>query len=286
MNHTSSPQLAIDLRAVLQSRMGRYYRLLPSPLVEWLRLLVCEDQLNEMLRVNDGRTGVDFSRGVLEHLNVTYDVHGSFPASRRVVVVSNHPLGGLDGMAMSCAVADAYGSQGVKFVVNDLLEAIVPMRPIFLPVNKLGNQSREATRRLDQAFAGPDPVIMFPAGLVSRRGKSGAVADLKWHKMGVQKAIASKRDIVPVYFSGVNSPSFYRAAQWRTRLGLKFNLEMALLPREVFRARDSHYHIVVGESIPWQSLTGGRQAQQQADALREKVYELRQTWEANNEKAT
>lgn len=266
--------MTIDVRAVLAERIGRRARWVPSGVVEWLRRLVCEDQLNEMLRVNAGARGVDFSRGVLRHLSVGYDVHGSFPPGRRVVVVSNHPLGGLDGMALSCVVADAYGAEGLKFVVNDLLWAIEPMRPIFLPVNKLGGQSRRGAQALDQAFQGDGPIIMFPAGLVSRRGAGGKVRDLAWHKMVVQKAIASGRDIVPVRFSGHNSPLFYRLAQWRARLGVKFNAEMALLPREVFRARGSHFDITVGRPVPCAALRGGRQAHDQAQELKEQVYRL------------
>lgn len=277
MNHSQeSPQdqqPRIDVRAVLSQRLGRGMRWVPAWAVEWLRRLVCEDRLNEMLRVNSGRQGVDFSRGVLRHLGVTYDVSGTFPADRRVVVVSNHPLGGLDGMALSCVVADAYGKEGLKFVVNDLLWAIAPMRPIFLPVNKLGGQTRQGARALDEAFQGPDPVIMFPAGLVSRR-RGGRVRDLQWHKMVVQKAIASGRDVVPVRFGGENSSLFYRVARWRERLGVRLNVEMALLPREVFRASGSHFHLTVGAPVACASLQGGSKAHEQAQQLRQRVYSL------------
>lgn len=273
MAEKGSEVMKIDVGQVLRERLGKRYGYVPTGVVSWLRRLVHEDELNHILECNAGKEGVDFSRGALDNLGVTYRVVGSFPRQKRVVVVSNHPLGGLDGMAMSCAVADAYGKEGLKFVVNDLLQAIVPLRTIFLPVNKLGSQSREAIQAVDEAFDGPYPIIMFPAGLVSRKIR-GRIMDLEWHKMVVQKAIASRRDVVPVWFSGRNTDFFYNFALWRKRLGLKFNIEMALLPSEVFKSRGKNYDIIVGNPVAWKQLRGGLQARQQAAELRERVYQL------------
>lgn len=273
MTDPGNSVIKIDVAQVLHERLTGAYAWLKKPLAAYLKRLVHERELNELLESNAGKEGVDFCRGVLHDLKVTYRVVGSWPSERRIIVVSNHPLGGLDGIAMSCAVADQYGSQGLKFVVNDLLQAIAPMRPIFLPVNKHGAQHRQAVADLDEAFASDHPIIMFPAGLVSRRHQ-GRIADLPWHKMVVQKAVAYERDVVPVWFSGQNTNFFYRTARLRERLGIKLNLEMALLPREVFKSRGKDFEIVTGWPIPWQTLKSGHQASQQAAELREKVYEL------------
>lgn len=266
--------LHIDVGAVLSSKLGRKARLIPRFVVNALRRLVKERELNALLESNRGAMGVDFSRGVLRDLEVTYEIKGCFPRDKRVIIACNHPLGGLDGIAMSCAVADAYGSDGLKFVVNDMLQAVVPMRPIFLPVNKVGSQNRRDVAELDRAFASDGPIVMFPAGLVSRKNDNGRVEDLRWNKMVVAKAVEYQRDVVPVWFSGRNSSFFYNFARLRKKTGLKFNLEMSLLPREVFRARGSHFTIVIGRAVSWEGFRGGASALSEAQALRDRVYSL------------
>lgn len=268
--------IQIDLDAVVRSRMPRHYKFIPGFLIRWLSRVVCQDQLNEMLRVCEGKEGADFCRGVIDHLDITYSVEGQEninPSDRRVIIVSNHPLGGLDGMMMIDYFSRLYGGR-LKFIVNDLLMVIKPLGGVFLPINKHGHQSRESFRAIESTMAGDDPVIIFPAGLVSRKGKKGVVADLQWQKNFVNKALQHKRDIIPVYFSGQNSKFFYNFAKTRSRLGLKFNIEMVRLPKEVFRARGKSYSIHIGKPIKWQSLKGGAEAQATADELRRLVYGL------------
>lgn len=269
--------MQIDIDTVLRERMPRHYRFIPRMAVRWLERLICQEQLNDLLRRNGALQGADFARAVLDDLGVTYSLEGQVPdgAHRRVVLVSNHPLGGLDGLVLASAAKDIYGEKSpAKFVVNDLLNFVEPMRPIFLGVNKHGVQSRGSVSDIDRAFDSDLPIIMFPAGLVSRRGDDGTVADLRWGKMSVIKAISSHRDIIPVHFSGENSPFFYKFARLRTRLGLKFNIEMVRLPKEVFLSRGSHYTLTFGAPVTWESLRGGRDAVWQAEQLRSIVYEL------------
>ena len=92
--------------------------------------------------------------------------------------------------------------------------------------------------------------------------------------MFITKAIETRRDIVPVHFGGHNSRSFYNIARWRKRLGIKFNYEMILLPREVFRSAGSTYTITVGEAVSWRTLRGGLLASEQAAQMRALVYSL------------
>lgn len=273
-NNSSAP-IQINLSQVIKSRLGAKSRFIPRFVVRWLERLICQDRMNEMLRVNAGRRDADFARGVVDHLGITFDVKGERPdpANRRVIVVSNHPLGGLDGMILIDLFTRIYGGQ-IHFVVNDLLMAVEPLRGVFLPINKHGRQSRSASMDIDQALAGNDPVIIFPAGLCSRKQKGGVVADLRWNKMFVTKAIKYHRNIVPVFFSGQNSKFFYNFAKLRERIGLKFNIEMIRLPREIFLAEGSHFDISIGSEIDWQSLKGGADSVAQAEEIKRKVYSL------------
>lgn len=271
---SSGAPLRIDVAAVLRQRLGSGSRRIPAWLVRRLEKLICQDRLNEMLRVAYPGRGADFCRAVTDHLDITLDVTGreNLPATSRVLIVSNHPLGGLDGMALIRVFADIYGPD-LKFVVNDLLSAVEPLSDVFLPVNKHGAQSRDAIRAIDATFASDRPVLMFPAGLCSRR-RGGTVADLAWQKMFVQKARESGRVIVPVLFVGQNSPRFYRWASWRERLGIKFNYEMVLLPSEIFRAEGSEFRIVIGSPVaPADLPSDPREA---AAEVRKTVYSLQE----------
>ena len=268
--------MRIDIDSVLRERLPRHYRYIPKWLIHKLESVICQDELNHLLTHNGHLTGAPFARGVIEDLGVTYELRGSLPepAHTRVILTSNHPLGGLDGLVLATATAELYPTQTPRFIVNDILEAVEPLRPIFLGVNKHGSQDRSKAQRIDEAFSSADPIVMFPAGLVSRRGPSGTIADLEWHKMAVVKAISSGRDIIPVHFSGQNSEFFYKFASLRQRLGLRFNVEMIRLPREVILSRGSHYVITFGEPVPCSTLRGGREATAQAAELREMVYRL------------
>lgn len=248
--------IRIDIASVLAQRLGSRSRLVPQWLVRRIERLIRQDELNELLRVAYPRRGTEFCEAVIEHLGITLRTRGTenlpAPGDTRVICVCNHPLGGLDGMALIAFVKRHCGVEPL-FVVNDLLMAVEPLADVFLPVNKHGAQSRGAIRTIDTAMESDRPIIIFPAGLCSRdiRGK---VTDLAWRKMFVQKAREYKRDIVPLRFEGKNSPTFYRCARWRERLGLKFNFEMILLPGEIFKARGKTFSISVAPVVSHNSI--------------------------------
>lgn len=271
--------IQLDLHAIVRNRLGRKARRVPRCLVSALARLIHQDELNALLRHNYPRRGADFCRGVLSDLDVTVDLAQGFKmpdaAQRRVIIVSNHPLGGLDGMALIDIFTRHYGGK-VHFIVNDLLMAVEPLTDVFVPVDTHAKQSRHTITSIEDILSGDDPVLIFPAGLCSRLSPDGkSIADLSWRKSFVTMARQYNRDIVPVYFSGANSPSFYRIARWRQRLGLRFNFEMILLPREVFRARGRHFQIMCAPTVPHTDLEG-RTPRQAADDIRNIVYSLPQ----------
>lgn len=278
---TNSGPVRIDLNAVLLERLGaKRMRWIPRALIRTLERMIRQDELNRLLRVAYPLRGSDFCSEILRQLDVSYDITHSDrlpqPGSdSRVIFVSNHPLGGLDGLIITELVAKATATNDIHFVVNDLLAAVEPLSDLFLPVNKHGRQSRQAIVRLEEAFAGPSPMMMFPAGLVSRLGAEGAIADLSWQKMFVNQAMKHHRDIIPLHFIGENSRFFYKFAALRKKLGMTFNIEQVRLPAELVGARGSHFTIVVGERIPWQTLQGGNKAIETAGKIRSIVYALK-----------
>jgi len=270
--------MKIDVEAVLRTRAPRYYRWIPRVAVRLLERIIHQDDLNGLLLSNAGRRDAEFAAGVLADLGVTYEVDGEEripPVSeRRVTFVCNHPLGALDGIALIDFVSRRYGGD-VKFIVNDLLRAVEPLSGVFVPINKHGSQSRTEVCGVDAAFAADNPVIVFPAGLCSRKDRTGAVRDLPWQKMFVNKCVEHRRRVIPLLFQGENSKFFYNFAKLRASMGVKFNLEMVLLPREVFLQRGRRFTVKVGLPISPDELRGGRGAAGQAAAIRDLVYQLK-----------
>lgn len=269
--------LHIDVETVIRQRLPRQARYIPRFLIKGLERFIHQDDMNRMLQATAGLRGEAFCHAVLSHLDIRRRIDNPQllpqPADSRVIFVCNHPLGGLDGLTL-IELLSAHFGQEVRFVVNDLLLAVTPLTDVFLPVNKHGRQQRSAATLLDDAFESDRPIIVFPAGLVSRRDSSGRIADLKWHKMFINRAIKHRRDVIPLYFSGRNSNFFYTFANLRRRLGIKFNLEMTRLPAEVFRCRGAAFQITVGDRIGWRSLSGGSAADAEASRIRDITYKL------------
>ena len=264
----------IDIDKVLRTRVPRYRKWMPRFVVRWLERLVHQDELNAVLDHIGERHGVEAAKAIIEHLDITLDVHGkeNLPDGGRYLFVSNHPLGGLDGIALIAGIGAHYGGE-IRFLVNDLLMAVKPLSDVFLPVNKYGRQKREAVEAIETEYAGNRQMLSFPAGLCSRRLDDGSIGDLPWQKNVVVMATRHRRDIVPIRFDAVNSNRFYRIARLRERLGIKFNFEMILLPAEVLKKRGQTLHIVVGKPIDFSTLDT-RHPLDEAARLRKLVYKL------------
>ncbi|MCM1225554.1 MAG: 1-acyl-sn-glycerol-3-phosphate acyltransferase, partial [Lachnospiraceae bacterium] len=270
--------IQINIGNALRSKLGDKARFVPRFAVRWLERAVHTDELNDMLRRFYPLTGADFCKAVMQDMDIELRVANpqSLPPrdDSRVIFVCNHPLGGLDGITLISLLSDIYGG-GVKFVVNDLLMAVQPLQDVFLPINKHGKQSRKNAQDLAAAMNGDSPVLVFPAGLVSRLGADGKIRDLNWRKMFVVKAMQYHRDVVPLFFSGENSSGFYSMAKWRARLKIPFNIEMVRLPSEMLKARGGKFSLAVGDRIPWQSLAQ-EPAYKMASIIKEKTYLLKE----------
>ena len=274
----SNESIHIDVDKLLRTKLPKYYRYIPKAVIRWLARTICQDELNALLEHNAGKEGCEFAASALVYLGVSVKVSGieNLPADAgsRLVFASNHPLGGLDGIALISQLGAHYGGK-IKCVVNDMLMQVSPLAKLFLPANKHGRQSEEAVRAINEAFAGDDQMLYFPAGLCSRRMKGGEIADLEWKKSFIGKSVEYHRDVVPVYFSGQNSDFFYKFASWRKRIGIKLNIEMIYLPGEIFKSRGKEFNIIIGKPIPWQTFTGGRRPSEYAAEVRAAVYELK-----------
>jgi 1-acyl-sn-glycerol-3-phosphate acyltransferase len=265
--------MKIDVDQVLRTRLSKHYRYIPRFAVRWLERTICQDRLNTILTKMAGKDGVDAADAALDEMDITVNQTGleRLPQGR-YLFVSNHPLGGLDGLALISLLGNRYDHQ-IKFMVNDLLMAVEPLRDVFLPVNKYGKQSRVSATQIEEALASDKQFITFPAGLCSRMQPDGTIADLPWQKAAVAHAVNYHRDIVPIYFNARNSNFFYRFAKWRKRLGIKFNIELIFLPKEMLKQSGSTLHAIIGEPIPWTSFDLSK-SKQEAARLRDIVYQM------------
>ena len=269
----NSERVKIDVDKVLRTRLPKHYRYIPRFVVRWLERTICQDRLNTILEKMADKNSVDAATAALDEMGITVSASGldELPEGR-YMFVSNHPLGGLDGLALISLLGNRY-ERNIKFLVNDLLMAVTPLRGVFLPVNKFGHQSREAASEISLALQGDNQFITFPAGLCSRMQPDGTIADLPWQKAAVVHAVNYHRDIVPIYFDARNSNFFYRFAKWRKKLGIKFNIELIFLPKEMLKQSDSNLHFVVGQPIAWSSLDA-RAPKREAARLRDIVYSM------------
>lgn len=267
--------LRIDVDSVIRQRLPRHYKFIPKWLIKWLERIIHQDGLNKILTDMGDKKGVDAADIALADFNIKMNAVGeeNIPNEGRFIFASNHPLGGLDGMALISLIGHRYNGD-IKFIVNDLLMAVKPFDNVFMPVNKHGRQSRVNAQEIEAQYQSDRQMITFPAGLCSRKLKGGIIGDLDWKKFVVTHAVSSKRDVIPVFFDGTNSKFFYRMARLRERLGIKLNIEMILLPGEMFKSSGSTFNVIFGKPISWQSLDA-RNARQEAARLREMVYDLK-----------
>jgi putative hemolysin len=127
---------------------------------------------------------------------------------------------------------------------------------------------------IQESYESDAQILYFPAGLCSR-SINGKIEDLEWKKSYITQAINYKRDILPVYFEGRNSGLFYRLANIRKKLGIKFNYETILLPREMFKKKNSKFDIYIGKPVSWQNLSNEKSVAEWNKTIRERVYSLK-----------
>lgn len=263
----------IDVEKVLKSKNPGLAKLIPGFLINYLKRIIHQDDLNRFLKTSGHLKNAELIGEWLKYLGTYYQVHGkeNIPAAGRYIFVSNHPLGGLDGLVFIYELSKYYAD--IRFPVNDILLNIENMNGIFLPVNKHGAQAREGARKIEEAYASDCQILYFPAGLCSRK-KKGVIRDLIWQKSFISKAVSHKRDIIPVYFSGRNSDFFYNLSNIRNFLGIRANIEMLYLPDEMFRQKEKEIHMVIGKPVPWMTFDKSKSPAEWAEWVKSISYDL------------
>ncbi|MBR4898268.1 MAG: glycerol acyltransferase [Prevotella sp.] len=274
---TTVSEKTIDIEAILRSKMGGKSWLVPRPLVSWLKRIAHQDQVNAFLWESRDLKGTPWLEACVSYLQMNLHVEGmeNLPAKddeRHYTFVSNHPLGGIDGVALGSIIGRHYDGR-FRYLVNDLLMNLPGLAPLCVPINKTGKQGRDFPRLVKATFESQNHVLMFPAGLCSRRQDDGSIRDIAWSKTFLTKSVETQRDIVPIHFSGENSKKFYRLARFSDRY-LPFNLAMLFLVDEMYKNVGKDFRITIGKPLPWQTFDKTKTPAEWAQFVQDKVYSL------------
>ena len=273
----SITEKTIDISDILRGKMGSKAKFVPSPLVKWLKHIVHQDEVNKYLWDSRHLTGVEWLEDCMRYLDMTLEIVGkeNLPDKddgKLYTFVSNHPLGGEDGVALGAVISRHYDGR-FRYLVNDLLMNLPGLAPLCIPINKTGSQSRSFPAMVEAGFRSDNHMLMFPAGLCSRR-INGEIRDLPWKKTFITKSVETHRDVVPIHFGGRNSDFFYTLANVCKALGIKFNIAMLFLVDEMYKNVHKSFRIAIGKPIPWQTFDKSRTPAQWAQYVQDEVYKL------------
>ncbi|MDO5760535.1 MAG: 1-acyl-sn-glycerol-3-phosphate acyltransferase [Bacteroidota bacterium] len=269
----------ISLEKIVASKNKTLYRLMPKFVFSWLKKLIHLDEINRIIYEHRDKQGVDFANAVLDELQIKLEIINpqNIPINGRELVVANHPIGSIDGMALISVIGQK--RKDILFPVNDILCQLPGLKGIFVPINKYGKNNANHNT-LNEAFGGNSIMMFFPAGTESKI-IGGKLQDFAWKKSFVQQAQIYQRDIIPVYIEGRNSKGFYRLYKIRKFFGVKFDLEMILLPREMFAQKGKTITLTFGKSIPIAQISKEKHhAKIWAERIRNFIYELKENKDA------
>ena len=208
--------------------------------------IVHQEEINSFLQKNSHLGSFEFIDEILEYFNFNFSVSDkdiqNIPASGRVVIIANHPLGGLDAFALIKLLSRV--RKDIKVIANDFLDVFEPTKPILINVNNFkSRQKKESISAVYEALDNEMAVVIFPSGEVSRASTSG-IKDKKWHKGFLKFAQRSNSPILPIFIGGKNSKTFYSVS------AINKKLSTLLLSNEMFKQKDKSINILVGEIIP------------------------------------
>jgi 1-acyl-sn-glycerol-3-phosphate acyltransferase len=278
----------IDIEKIFAGKNPVLYKILPKIFFSYLKRIIHQDIVNAAIYKHRDKSGLDFVAAMLDEFGIIVKISSNLtttstfhpdptkilppiPPAGRYIVAANHPLGGIDGLALIHVSGKV--NKNLVFPVNDLLLNIPGLKSLFIPINKHGKNT-ENIRIIDETFESDKLILYFPAGLVSRKHKGGVIKDLEWKKTFITKAKKYRRDIIPVFISGRNSGFFYNLANLRRKLGIKANIEMLYLTDELVKQKDDIIQLIFGVPISYQMFDKSRSDREWAGFVRSKVYSI------------
>lgn len=264
----------VDIEAVIRAKNPGLLRWIPGFLLRYIKRIIHQEHINDFIRRHGDKQSHAFVNEIIREfgVHISWDGLEHIPEQGGFIIAANHPIGGLDAMALIHVIAKKRADQ--KFIVNDVLLHIRNLSDLFLGVNKHGKNPAATLDMLDSWYSSGCAMLIFPAGLVSRKQKGGLIRDLEWKKSFITKSKKFDRAIVPVHISGSNSKFFYNLARLRARLGIKANIEMFYLMDEMYHQMGKNIHVRIGAPIAPSTFHAGHSDQEWAARVKDHVYDL------------
>lgn len=263
----------LDIKSVLKNSDSKIFKKLPGFVFRLIALIIRQKRVNEIMEKYKDYDGVDFLPKIIEELKLRVEIEGlgNLPENGRCFFVANHPFGLADGLILTNTVGQKYGR--LKAIGNDAFDYVPNLRPLVAYVNVYGRTPKDYVQNLEKVYTSDSPITHFPAGSVSRKD-GGRIQDSEWQKSFIGKAISCQRDIVPFFFYGRNSRLFYFVYRARKFFGINTNIELMLLPYELFAKEGKAIRARIGRPIPWQIFDKSMTHKEWAEKLRQHVYNL------------
>jgi len=273
MNEIVITKKTLDIKKIFKDKAPGLSKWIPGFVYAYLQRKVRQHELNDFLYSNKEKMNFDFVAASIERLDIKIEVKGleNIPKSGKITVAANHPLGGPEGLGLIQVVGKV--RKDITFLTNDILMTIPNLKNLFTPVNKHGS-NLDYIKSFKAAFESDKAILIFPAGLVSRK-QNGKIEDLIWKSSYISRAIKYDRLIVPCYIEGKNSNFFYNLSRIRNFLKIKANLEMFLLPDEMFKQQGKTITFTFGKPISAHLFDERNTKHKWSAIVKEYVYKLK-----------
>lgn len=218
------------------------------------KLFTSQDDINVFLSKHQHLRGFALLNKLLDYFEFTYQVSAKsqarIPAEGRVVIISNYPLGILDGLALLKLVRSI--RPDVRVVINKDIFDVEPLHSLFLPVNQNGKTLKSQYKQISRALNNEEAVIIFPAGEIAGIRPTG-IKDGKWKTGFLKIAHRTKSPVLPVFAEARNSAFFYALSALYKPFG------SMMLTKEMQNKGNEEIKFHIGKPIPWKIIHESRQ---------------------------
>ncbi|MFM7566996.1 MAG: 1-acyl-sn-glycerol-3-phosphate acyltransferase [Flavobacteriales bacterium] len=266
-------ELRVDVETLLKEKNPSLHQKMPRFAIRYLERIIHQKKINAFLQEYGHLKNQAFCQAVIDFLNIRIAFHGMerIPKTGPVILVFNHPLGGVDGVAFIAAMKDY--RIDLSFLVNDILLHITPISELFVGTNKHGTNKGDNRAKIREMFFSDQAVCIFPAGMVSRK-QGRVIKDLEWKRTFVSYARETGHPILPIHIEGRLSRFFYGLHRFRTMVGIKSTLEMLYLADELYKQRGKTITFRVGTPIHVSEHYSGKNDLETAQAIKEVLYQI------------
>ncbi len=268
----------LDIEKIIRSQSNKRIANMPGWVIKLIKWWVKEDELNTLLLKTAHLKDFDFVEAINKELDLKFEIEGlaNIPKRSNLIFAGNHALGGLDFFILVHALKKA-GFTKNNHPANKVLMSVKPLSGLLVPITVFGKVTEEDRKILEARLSDNSvPVTVFPSGEVMRK-YNGRPDDGLWRSGFIKYAQTYKKDIIPFYIPTENSKIFYRVATWRRKLGIKANIELFWLSRELLKKRHQTIKIIFGKPFPYQKLNQTKTRHEWAAIIKEIAYNLNKT---------